>query len=54
MSEAELAAKHPHAAGYLRSRDGYRLFGQRDELCRRLKDDVRGNREWLLDSIKYP
>jgi len=54
MSEADLTAKHPHATGYLRSRDGYRLFGQRDELCRRLKEDVRENREWLLDSIKYP
>jgi deoxyhypusine synthase len=54
LSADELAGKHPHAAGYLRSRDGYRLFGQRDELCRRLTEDVRNNREWLLESLQYP
>lgn len=45
---------HPHASGYLRSKDGYRLFGQREELCRRLTEDVRNNREWLLESLSYP
>src|SRR5579884_1371853 len=54
MSSDELAAKHPHAAGYLRSRKGYRLFEQREELCRRLTEDVRANREWLLESVRYP
>jgi deoxyhypusine synthase len=39
--------------GYLRSRDGYRLFDQRQELCGRLKNDVRENREWLLKSMIY-
>ena len=39
--------------GYLRSRDGYRLFTQREELCRRLKNDVHENREWLLKSMVY-
>ncbi len=53
-SADELAKKHPHAAGYLRSREGYRLFGQREDLCRRLTDDVRNNREWLLESLHYP
>jgi len=47
-------AHHPHAVGYLRPREGYRLFEQREELCRRLTDDVRANREWLLESLKYP
>lgn len=54
MSDAELAAKHPHAVGYLRSPKGYRLFEQREELCRRLNDDVRANRDWLLESVRYP
>jgi deoxyhypusine synthase len=40
-------------SGYLRSRDGYRLFDQRQELCGRLKNDVRENREWLLKSMIY-
>ena len=54
MSTDELNDKHPHAAGYLRSNAGYRLFEQRDELCRRLNDDVRENREWLLGTLHYP
>jgi deoxyhypusine synthase len=52
--EEKLFAKEPKARGYLRSREGYRLFDQRDELCRRLTGDVRGNREWLLASMAYP
>ncbi len=54
MSTDELNEKHPHAAGYLRSNAGYRLFEQRDELCRRLNEDVRENREWLLRTLDYP
>ena len=50
----ELARQHPAAAGYLRAPQGYRLFEQREELCRRLTDDVRANREWLLESLRYP
>jgi deoxyhypusine synthase len=49
-----LFAREPKARGYLRSREGYRLFVQRDELCRRLNDDVKANRDWLLDSLQYP
>ncbi len=51
MSADELAEKHPHAAGYLRPVAGYRLFGQREELCRRLTEEVRKNREWLVESL---
>jgi deoxyhypusine synthase len=54
MPAEELAAAHPHAVGYLRTRKGYRLFEQREELCRRLSEDVRANREWLLESLRYP
>lgn len=34
----ELVKRHPEAAGYLRSREGYRLFEQREELMRELFD----------------
>ncbi|HEX5430352.1 MAG TPA: deoxyhypusine synthase family protein, partial [Bryobacteraceae bacterium] len=40
--------------GYLRPRAGYRLFEKREELCRRLTEDLKSNREWLLDSVRYP
>jgi len=54
QGEEELFTKEPKARGYLRPRQGYRLFEQREELCRRLKDDVRANREWLLETLRYP
>ncbi len=54
MGDEELFARDPKARGYLRPMEGYRLFEQREELCRRLKDDVAANREWLLDSLRYP
>jgi deoxyhypusine synthase len=52
--EKAVFAAEPKACGYLRSRAGYRLFEQREELCRRLTGDVRNNRDWLLDSLVYP
>ncbi len=51
LGEAELFTREPKARGYLRPREGYRLFDQRDELCRRLKEDVRANREWLMGTL---
>ena len=58
MVEAEgeeaVFAREPHARGYLRMREGYRLFAQRDALCEKLTADVRANREWLLQSLAYP
>ena len=55
QSEGEQAVfeREPKARGYLRDRAGYRLFEQRDALISRLMEDVRGNREWLLESVKY-
>jgi deoxyhypusine synthase len=50
----ELYKEEPKARGYLRGREGYRLFENRDELCRRLNEDVKGNREWLMDTLAYP
>ncbi len=51
VGEAELFAREPKARGYLRPVEGYRLFQQREELCRRLTEDVRANREWLLGTL---
>jgi deoxyhypusine synthase len=51
--ETAVFAREPHARGYLRSRGGYRLFEKRGELCERLTADVRSNREWLMESIRY-
>ncbi|BDC52788.1 deoxyhypusine synthase [Bryobacterales bacterium F-183] len=54
LGEATLFERHPEARGYLRDKSGYRLFEKRDELTRKLVEDVRNNREWLLDSLQYP
>lgn len=48
-----LFAREPKARGYLRPREGYRLFERREELVGRLDQDVRANREWLLQSLEY-
>jgi deoxyhypusine synthase len=53
IGEDALFQATPKARGYLRPRAGYRLFEQRDELCRRLREDVQKNREWLLESMIY-
>ncbi len=54
LGEEKLFERHPEARGYLRDRNGYRLFEHRDELCRKLVEDVRNNREWLLETLQYP
>ena len=51
MSPEELREKHPQAQGYLRNPEGYRLFGKREQLCERLTEDVRNNRDWLLKTL---
>jgi deoxyhypusine synthase len=51
--EEAVFAREPHARGYLRSRAGYRLFDNRAALCERLTNDVRGNKDWLMESIRY-
>lgn len=52
--EETVFAEEPKARGYLRAAEGYRLFEQRDGLCRRLREDVRANGEWLKSSVGYP
>jgi deoxyhypusine synthase len=54
LGTEELVSRHPEAAGYLRSREGYRLYENREELVQSLLNDVRENREWLLGSVEYP
>src|SRR6266851_2030900 len=51
LGEDALFAREPKARGYLRPVTGYRLFEQREELCRRLTEDVRVNREWLMQTL---
>jgi deoxyhypusine synthase len=54
MGEEALFEKHPKARGYLRPKEGYRLFDKRESLVETLFEDVRNNREWLLESVSYP
>jgi len=51
--EEAVFAREPHARGYLRSRAGYRLFDHRAALCEQLTNDVRANKDWLMESIRY-
>ena len=50
----QLIAEDPKAKGYLRSAEGYRLFDQREALSEKLTASVRENREWLLETLRYP
>ena len=52
--EERLFAREPKARGYLRPREGYRLFEQRARLNAELTNAVRNNRDWLLESLSYP
>ena len=54
IGEAALFKQDARAQGYLRSRDGYRLYTQREELCTRLKKDVAANGDWLKSTLSYP
>jgi deoxyhypusine synthase len=54
IGEEALFRDQPAARGYLRAASGYRLFEHREELRRRLMEDVRNNRDWLLETLRYP
>ncbi len=54
IGEEALFAEEPKAKGYLRPREGYRLFEKRGELCSKLNEAVRDNKEWLVESLTYP
>lgn len=42
----------PDSAGYLRPREGYRLFEHRERLAANLTAEVRNNKEWLLETLQ--
>jgi deoxyhypusine synthase len=54
VGEEKLFASEPKAKGYLRPKEGYRLFEHRERLCQRLLEDVKANREWLMGDAKQP
>ncbi len=54
LGEETLFERHPEAKGYLRSRDGYRLYDQREALVGKLRDAVRENADWLNETLTYP
>jgi len=54
LGEAALFGKYPQARGYLRPREGYRLYEKRGPLCEKLRAAVRENREWLAATLEYP
>lgn len=54
MGEAALFEQEPKARGYLRPREGYRLYDRRADLVEKLKQAVREQRDWLMESLEYP
>jgi deoxyhypusine synthase len=49
-----LHERHPEARGYLRSREGYRLYARRAELKARLLEAVRRDAARIRASCEYP
>jgi deoxyhypusine synthase len=49
-----LVAEDPRAKGYLRPREGYRLYDHRDRLVQTLLDAARENGDWLRKTLDYP
>jgi deoxyhypusine synthase len=47
-------AEDSRAAGYLRPREGYRLYEQRERLTAVLRGAIQTNRDWLLETLSYP
>jgi deoxyhypusine synthase len=54
MGRDALFAKHPSARGYLRDREGYRLFARRDELVEKLLAQVRRESARIRRESSYP
>jgi deoxyhypusine synthase len=51
LGESTLLQRHPEARGYLRERDGFRLFERRKELLNRLLDRVREEQARLRKEV---
>lgn len=54
VGEEALFREEPRARGYLRAKEGYRLYEKRSALCESLRADVKANAEWLRESLRYP
>ena len=54
IGEEALFAEEPKARGYLRPREGYRLYDSRERLVAELARQVKENGEWLRKTLKYP
>lgn len=54
IGEEALFQEEPKAAGYLRSREGYRLYEKRGGLVAGLTRQVHQNGEWLQKTLRYP
>jgi deoxyhypusine synthase len=54
IGEEALFEEEPKAAGYLRSREGYRLYERRDRLVAELSSRVKENGAWLAKTLHYP
>ena len=54
VGEDHLFEQNPKARGYLRPKEGYRLYAQRGELVQILKEAVQLNRDWLMEGLTYP
>lgn len=52
--EDHVFSSHPEARGYLRSRDGYRLYEKREALCGALQADLAENKDWLFSTLGSP
>jgi len=50
----QLYLEDPKSRGYLRPREGYRLFEKRERLLETLRAAVKENAGWLRDSLGYP
>ncbi|MBK9166923.1 MAG: deoxyhypusine synthase family protein [Bryobacterales bacterium] len=49
----EAVRREPAAQGYLRPREGYRLYERREALCEALRAKVAENADWLKESTLY-
>ena len=54
MGAESLFAKHPEARGYLRGREGYRLFDRREDLLGKLRAAVAPEAERMRAESDYP
>jgi deoxyhypusine synthase len=49
-----LVAEEPRAKGYLRPREGFRLYDERDRLTATLLEKTKENADWLGKTLLYP